>query len=446
MDANGTISLWHLRAANIAKVKVDLTAPSPSDGLLHSTQQSREYRSSGSSVARNLASNVSRNATSSNINDNGAGSCHTTITEAIIEEETVSETPAVVRISDTQPTSVASASSTCDTVDTSVSTPFTTAGGAGAAPCTPGTAAAALTRDFERAVLHDPSMWSAASSSSATSMTSPAVQIQALAQLEASQQVRSDLYEHNIGSPDAKKADSFPLRQSVNSEASTKSQTNKTRMSTKASAEKPSATSYDLMFQEEENQEETSREVIFAEEEEEDKTPAVMDLSALRSADTSLISTASHAHRGVATHSVTTTAVDALPAALTSEPIDNPLAGLNVWLEMQSPAGKPIRSEHHSPKKSPSHGHRSNDDVEEDSEGEESSQVSRHLDSLDLLQRARTNMNASRLGDSLAAAQSGTTSGSASATAGVPLTYFTQPVEAAQHSNLVAVNYANAGE
>lgn len=148
VDANGTISLWHLRAANIAKVKVDLTAPSPSDGLLHSAQQSREYRSSGSSVARNLASTASHNVANSNTanSTNSAGNFHTNITEAIIEEESVSDTPSVNRTSDTLIASVATTSSHCETVDTTVSTPFTTAG-AGAAPCTPGTAAAALTRD-----------------------------------------------------------------------------------------------------------------------------------------------------------------------------------------------------------------------------------------------------------------------------------------------------------
>lgn len=447
VDANGTISLWHLRAANIAKVKVDITAPSPSDALLQSAQQSREYRSSGTSVARNLASPVNRSAAVNNSNGAFVSTSHPTITEAIIEEEPKEESSMVSPAADRNAVSSAD-SMHCETVDTTVSTPYTTAD-AGAAPCTPGTAAAALTRDFERAVLHDPSMWSAASSSSATSLTSPAAQAQVLAQLDASQQVRAELYEHNIGSPDAKKSDAFPLRQAVNNDASAKSQTNKTRMSNKASAEKnisnattaaPSA--YDQMFQEEHTHEETSRPTIFAAEEE-DKAPTVMDLSALRSADTSLVSTASHTHRAVASHSVTTTVVTALTTALTSEPIDNPLAGLNVWLEMQSPVGKALRPEHHSSKRTTHPGQ--NTDEAEDSDGEESSQVSRHLDSLDLLQRARTNMNASRLGDSLAAAQSGAAGNTSSSASGVPLTYFTQPVESTQQSNLIAVNYANAG-
>ena len=325
VDTAGSIAVWHLRSSNLAKVKVNLSAPSPSDAL--GPAIAREYRNTESGLSRNATAQDAQEARS-NLAD--------AINEAGYTRELNSTT-------------------TADVV-----------------PATPSTQA--LTRDFERAVLQDPSIWSANSAVSSEAAAEHKTQTESLAE-----HVRSSLYEDNITSPEAAKKTA--------AERSTKS---RTRMSGKFSGErKPahavpgadnlntSTASYEIMFQEEDPVLHPAAELS-------------LTMASERSAR------ASSELNNSRTESICRSATgEVAPVPVPEAVIDDPLAGLSVWKELQSPASA---DKSRSPMRSGTVGAVAMSQLYDSADEEESTEATRQLDSLQLLQRARSNMQASRLG------------------------------------------------
>lgn len=470
VDASGSITIWHLKSSNLFKVKVDTTAPSPSSDALTASASMREYRNNSAEESR-FATGTGASSASGAVQSN-AGAGRSSITDAMFD---ACDSPAA------------------DTVDNKTVE----------LPANPDTLA--LTQDFERAVQHDPSMWSATSSATPTATTAAALAGSEQTRTDSSEgadqvdQVRSDLYQHNISSPAAKAPQTLPLpAQQPNSRstsaassprtgsvasASTAASAGKvvsasTSVASKTSLSSPSKATYVKPPQQSLNTGTASYDIMFLEEDgalrmEDDReegennaeigfsgsvAPKVMDLSFTSTVpDVNLLNSqqshrTTNAHGTAAASTASSAGAPATPrsahthpgsmAPSSSAPIDNPLAGLNVWMEMQSPvsAGKTGRQQSGqsgAAAKSSSPGY---DSAEEGDnlEGQTSEEQARQMDSLDLLQRARANMNASRLGASAAAHAA-----SAASSTGLPLTYYTE-VEAAQQSNLYAINHGNA--
>lgn len=434
VDASGSITIWHLKSSNLVKVKVDLSAPSPSAHL-------REYRNNSNEDSRFAASAGASTGVTSVASAESAEGSNSRITDAMFDA--------------------------CDSPDNSpdlfVPPPISTAGTDAttsselrALPGTPNTQA--LTKDFERAVMQDPSVWSANSSA-----TPNAASVQPG---EGADQVRSDLYQHNISSP-AAKAPSAASGSRSTSAASSPRAGSVASLSTVASASKvptaagkirqaqagkaayvkppqnlnTSTASYDIMFHEDGalTMEGNAEDGDNAEHAYGVAAPTLMDMSFNSSVQEANLSNFQQSHRPSkeAAPVPSTPRTSHTSVVPSSVPIDNPLAGLGVWMEMQSPVSSGKARQGGAGAGASSFGY---DSAEEEAEvdGQTSEEQARQMDTLDLLQRARANMNASRLG-----ATASVHAATAATSADLPLTYYTE-VEAAQQSNLYTINHGNA--
>jgi hypothetical protein len=135
------------------------------------------------------------------------------------------------------------------------------------------------------------------------------------------------------------------------------------------------------------------------------------------------------------------------PAAplVASGPIDNPLAGLSVWKDLQSPtsAGKKSSKAKYAPTSGAVPMTQFFDsDSEEDEPNEEGT---RQMDSLELLQRARSNMHASRVGTAGTTATGKTGTSTTRAASTLPKSFFTHP-EGDEQVHVSATNHSNTGK
>jgi hypothetical protein len=436
VDNSGTIVAWHLRQPNLSKVRVNVTAPSPSDALqaLHG----REYRNLDSGASRYSA--ATEDSTVSGGGANGGSRISSGDAQA-----------AQVRL--LEAIHAASADLTASTaVLDAVSTTS-----AASAPATP--QAQSLTRDFERAVLHDPSIWSA---NTATTPGLPAADINAQ-RTSAAETAFAALYDADA--PPSPKADRKDSPQATGGKGSVHS-ARRTRMG----AKKPTAadtnglntstTSYDLLFDDAVPRPKADVNTSF------DSAGSAASRRARVNASRNELntSTASQQSRRSVSASAARRSQDAAPAGLPAPvPVDNPLEGLAVWKQLQSPqSGRKSRSKGRTAE-SAADGVNSSGLYDSDAESlhdeDSTAEAARQMDTLDLLQRARANMHASRLGPVATTATTGAAKtgrgdnahshamgardGSQEQSA-LPRAFFEAPV-ADEQVNVNAISHTNAG-
>lgn len=443
VDHSGSIVIWHLRDGNLPKVRVNITAPSPSDALRAATHV-REYRNPEAGVlSHHTASEVTTPAatayaaarpTTSTSTAEIAQAAHASLLEAI---------------------QAASADLGLTTGMSQLS-----------APETPKTQT--LTRDFERAVLHDPSIWSAHSSATPAPPTEIAAE-----RRRATEAAYDALFdEHAPQSPRTAKATTG----SVGSPARERS-AERTRMSAKKPTTATAAStdhavntsaSFDIMFDDLHGL--VGSPVRSAMK---DKTNALnTSYDSARSASsrgdrvnislTDLnISTASRRSVTAATGSAVRRSLDStekhhlgIPGLPAPVPVDNPLSGLTVWKELQSPASG-TKSRSRGAVASTVVGMTSLYDSDSDGDNDTargSVDTARQLDSLDLLQRARANMHASRMGPVMTtasparAAKPQTATDADEGAAPQQVKAFFQAPIGDEQVNVHAVCHANAGK
>jgi hypothetical protein len=431
VDAGGSVVLWYLKSNNLAKVRVNITAPSPSDALLG--LQSREYRNADAGVSRYAAASMVADfdATAKSVEDsitdaaeytesdagevNKAGNAANTTTAPLPPAPVQSKAPPAAAVSfATKPT----------------------------APSTP--KAQALTRDFERAVLHDPSIWSA---NSAATPSSSAEEAAAVHREQAADDAMAALFDYAARdeAPQAAK----PIAAGTHS---TTSSASKTRMSGKKPAREAaaelntSAASYDIMFQDDGvigASETTGADSLNVSASTLGSRLAVMKVADL---NTSGSSQARRTTTTVSASKHTGSASSPTPAAplVTSGPIDNPLAGLAVWKDLQSPtsAGKKSSKSKHPISGTAPMTQFFDSDSEEDEPNEEGA---RQMDSLDLLQRARSNMHASRVGTAGTTATGKAGASSARTASMLPKSFYVHP-EGDEQVHVSTTNHSNTGK
>jgi hypothetical protein len=323
-----------------------------------------------------------------------------------------------------------------------------------AAPATP--QAQTLTRDFERAVLHDPSIWSA---NTATTPGLHAADINAQ-RTSAAETAFAALYDADA--PPSPKADRKASPQATGGKSGFQS-AQRTRWGTKkpaaadTSALNTSATSYDLLFDDAVTRPKADVNMSF-----DSAGSAASRRARVNTSRTELnTSTASQQSRRSVSAGVLRRSQDAaVPGLPAPTPVDNPLEGLAVWKQLQSPqSGRKSRS-----KGRPAEGVNSSGlyDSDADSIHDEDStaEAARQMDTLDLLQRARANMHASRLGpvattattsaaktgrgDNAHSHAMGARNGSQEQSA-LPRAFFEAPV-ADEQVNINAISHTNAGK
>jgi hypothetical protein len=436
VDNSGTIVAWHLRQPNLSKVRVNVTAPSPSDALqaLHG----REYRNLDSGASRYSA------AAGDSAVSGGGGNGGDRVTSADAQAAQVRLLEAIHAASADLTTSTA----VLDAVS---------AVGPTVAPATP--QAQFLTRDFERAVLHDPSIWSA---NTANTPGLAAADINAQ-RTSAAETAFAALYDADA--PPSPKADRKDSPQATGGNGSVHS-ARRTRMGAKkpavadTSALNTSATSYDLLFDDAVTRPKADVNMIF------DSAGSAASRRArvniLRS-ELNTSTASQQSHRSVSAGAVRRSqdaAVAGLPAPV---PVDNPLEGLSVWKQLQSPqSGRKSRSKGRTAGSAADGVNDSglyDSDAESIHDEDSTTEAARQLDTLDLLQRARANMHASRLGPVATTATTGAAkTGRGDAThrhavgagdgvqqqSALPRAFFEAPV-ADEQVNVNAISHTNAG-
>jgi hypothetical protein len=377
VDNSGTIVAWHLRQPNLSKVRVNVTAPSPSDALqaLHG----REYRNLDSGVSRYSAA-----AEGSAVSGGGANGVN-----RVSSADTQAAQVRLLQAIHAASADLATSTAVLDAV------PATRTA---AAPATP--QAQSLTRDFERAVLHDPSIWSA---NTATTPGLPAADISAQ-RTSAAETAFAALYDADAPpSPKANRKASPKAGASGGKSGVQSAQ--RTRMGAKkpaaadTSALNTSTTSYDLLFDDAVPRPKADVNTSF-----ESAGSAASRRARVNTSRSELnVSTASQqSRRSVSAGAVRRSHDAAVPGLPAPVSVDNPLEGLAVWKQLQSPqSGRKSRSKGRTAG-SVADGVNSSGLYDSDAESvydeDSTAEAALKMDTLDLLQRARANMHASRLG------------------------------------------------
>jgi hypothetical protein len=436
VDNSGTIVAWHLRQPNLSKVRVNVTAPSPSDALqaLHG----REYRNLDSGASRYNA------AAEDSAASGGGASGGNRVSSADTQAAQVRLLEAIHAAS----ADLATSTAVLDAV------PITRAA---AAPATP--QAQSLTRDFERAVLHDPSIWSA---NTATTPGLHAADINA-ERTSAAETAFAALYDADA--PPSPKADRKASPQATVDKSGVQS-TQRTRMGAKkptaadTSALNTSTTSYDLLFDDAVSRPKADANTSF-----ESAGSAASRRARVNASRNELnTSTASQqSRRSVSAGAVRRSQDATVPGLPAPTPVDNPLEGLAVWRQLQSPqSGRKSRSKGRTVGSTVDGVNSSglyDSDAESIHDEDSTAEAARQMDTLDLLQRARANMHASRLGPVTTTATTGAAkTGRGDAThrhavgagdrvqeqSALPRAFFEAPV-ADEQVNVNAISHANAG-
>jgi hypothetical protein len=439
VDNSGTIVAWHLRQPNLSKVRVNVTAPSPSDALqaLHG----REYRNQDSGVSRYSA------ATEDSTVSGGGANGGNRVTSADAQA-------AQVRLLEAIHAAGADLTTSTGVLDTVSAT--TTA----VAPATP--QAQSLTRDFERAVLHDPSIWSA---NTATTPGLPAADINAQ-RASAAETAFAALYDADA--PPSPKANRKASPKASASGGKGGERGERTRMSAKkptaaadASALNTSTTSYDLLFDDAVPRPKADVNTSF------DSAGTAASRRARVNISRSELNTSTasqQSRRSVSAGAVRRSQDAAVPGLPAPVPVDNPLEGLAVWKQLQSPqSGRKSRSKGRTAGSAADGVNDSglyDSDAESIHDEDSTTEAARQMDTLDLLQRARANMHASRLGPvatttTTAAAKTGrgdathrhavgAGDGVQQQQSALPRAFFEVPV-ADEQVNVNAISHTNAG-
>jgi hypothetical protein len=436
VDNSGTIVAWHLRQPNLSKVRVNVTAPSPSDALqaLHG----REYRNLDSGASRYSA------AAEDSVLSGGGGNGGNRVASADALAAQVRLLEAIHAAS----ADLATSTAVLDAVSAT-----TTA----VAPATP--QAQFLTRDFERAVLHDPSIWSA-NTATTPGLTAADVNAQ---RTSAAETAFAALYDADA--PPSPKADKKASPQATGGKSGFQS-AQRTRMGTKkpaaadTSALNTSTTSYDLLFDDA-----VQRPKADVNTSSESAGSAASRRARVNTSRTELnTSTASQqSRRSVSAGAVRRSQDAAVPGLPAPVPVDNPLEELAVWKQLQSPqSGRKLRSKGRTAGGAPDGTNSSglyDSDAESTHDEDSTAEAARQLDTLDLLQRARANMHASRLGPVATTATTGAAkTGRGDAThrhavgaedgvqeqSALPRAFFEAPV-ADEQVNVNAISHTNAG-